>query len=74
MATDSVRQGGECHLGLALLFFTPSELFDVEEEEGELVALDEEPVLAVGTSPAPPLPPAVRGTGVAGLVSLSAFW
>lgn len=75
---DSVRRRGACHLGLALFFFTP--LLDSALAEGVWVSLVVELgwvlvlVLVVEVvSPAPPLPPAVSCTGVAGLVSLSAF-
>jgi hypothetical protein len=73
MATDSVRRRGECHLGLAPLFFTPS--LGVAEVEGLLVlggVLELELEVEV-VSPAPPSPPAVRSSGVAGLVSSLTF-
>lgn len=72
MPTDSMRRRGESHLEWALLFFTPSP--GVAVEDGELVALAGVLVLEVAaTIPAPLLPPAVRDTGVGGVVSSLAF-
>lgn len=77
VATDSVRRHDECHWGVALFFFTP--LLDAALAEGLVVlcvGLGWMLVLVLvveGRSPVPPLPPIVRGTGVAGLVSFSVF-
>jgi hypothetical protein len=77
-ATDSVRRRGGCHMVVALFFFTP--LLDAALAEGLLALFVELGwgvlvlVLVVeGRSPVPPLPPAVRGTGLTGLVSSTVF-